>query len=166
VKQPTPFSKDSAMVVLNQLADTVKLFPKKIIDNWHGKNYSHLYIQKELALNKYLEIGYEKFKGGKVAFYMHCRIPKKEADILAAQLLVETVINLHPKIEVYYNEDHQRDFNNGKVYDTYTHKVLEIFKPAPLKPIEEELLLINGGAEYVKKKYKRSIDYDFLYQTL
>lgn len=155
---------DLALVI----RDVFKTFKGQPIDEWDENGI--LYAKHNWSPNKFIEFGFQRYGKDKVVAFLHCEIPKSKLQLMEAKKMCDMVVKMFPQVECFYDDNWQRDFNNGLVYHETTHKVIKKFssKSATL-PIDEQIEMVNGTAtpkQYAYKNAQMSVDYDFIYQKL
>ena len=153
--------------VISEMLLTFKSYKSKVIDQWNQDGL--IYGKYSWSGHTYIEFGFQKFSR-KVSFFIHCRIPENVTLQKQAKDHIEVLINMHPEIEVFYDDEFEKDYNNGKYYNENTHKVEKLFKSkSATQPIDEMISIAEGGAaasKYAHKNARKSIDYDFMFQNL
>lgn len=161
---------DDALAKLNDYKIKWGASLDRITNNWQHHGVVHLELQIGTGS---LTIGWERFKKGHIAMYVHCMIPRHEPDVAKALSIMEEVLKEYPNIEVQYDGNYERNYNGGegigKIYDEFTHKMKATFKcKHPLNKIEIVLCEHRGTlkAKWQKTHMRSPIDYDFHFQKM
>lgn len=114
-----------------------------------------------------IEAGFERFKGGKISMFIHIKVPKQQKDIESVMDMLTIFTQKFPDVEVYYNENYQRDYMHGKEYDVKTHKVTKTFNSRGHAAIlDDELKFFSGEKKYSYLNKVKSVDYDIMYAQM
>jgi hypothetical protein len=162
------FDKQKAIANVLAMVAIIKAYKSPpVVDHWDKDGL--LYSKFSWSENNYVEFGYIKYPRGKIAHFVHCRKPMKYTLLQEAQKLINSFVTMFPAVEVFYDDDDfVRDFNNGKMYDPVTHKVVkEFYSSSPTRPLEVQIGVYEGSA--TNSKYKSrvgDIDFDSFYANL
>ena len=163
------FEKQTALHNLNEVLKPLDPSPifKKVTDHWETDGL--MYVKKQISGGGFIEVGYEKFKHGKVSFFLHAKLPKAIPYLEEVKRLIGYVVEQFPKIEVYYDENFVDDHNGGKSFCERTHAVLGKFRSkGVLAVVENEIGIMQGTIKpkYAGIAWRSSFDYDLAYARM
>lgn len=114
-----------------------------------------------------IEVGFTKYPKGKHVMFAHIMFSRKLDSLEQQKEMVLQLVKDYPKIEVSYEQEWLRDWNNNCAYHEKTHVVTRTYKyGTPAWPIDQEIADVTGQHPSHYKKAMDTADMAIHYSNL